>query len=71
MGTLKASDKLVFNKKSNEMNFKSFEAIDGSLDDALASLEKRKLEQVQELLEEGKRLISVRLKEISLADEHG
>ena len=71
MGTLKASDKLVFNKKSNEMNFKSFEAVDGSLDDALASLEKRKLEQVQELLEEGKRLISVRLKEILLADEHG
>ena len=71
VGTLKASDKLVFNKKSNEMNFKSFEAVDGSLDDALASLEKRKLEQVQELLEEGKRLISVRLKEILLADEHG
>ena len=53
------------------MNFKSFEAVDGSLDDALASLEKRKLEQVQELQEEGKRLISVRLKEILLADEHG
>ena len=30
---LKASDKLVF-KKSNEMNFKSIEAVDGSLDDA-------------------------------------
>ena len=55
---LKASGKLVFNKKSNKMNFKSFEAVDGSLDDALASLEKRKLEQVQESLEEGKRLIS-------------
>ena len=68
---LKASDKLVFKKKSNEMNFKSFEAVDGSLDDALASLEKRKLEKVQELLEEGKRLISVRMKEISLADKHG
>ena len=40
---LKASNKLVFNKKSNEMNFKSFEAVDGSLDDAWASLEKRKL----------------------------
>ena len=68
---LKASDKLVFKKKSNEMNFKSFEAVDGSLDDALASLEKRKLEKVQELLKEGKRLISVRMKEISLADKHG
>ena len=53
------------------MNFKSFEAVDGSLDDALASLEKRKHEQVQESLEEGKRLISVRMKEILLADEHG
>ena len=48
---LKASDKLVFNKKSNEMNFKSCEAVDGSLDDAWASLEKRKLEKVQESLE--------------------
>ena len=57
---LKASDKLVFNKKSNEMNFESFEA--------LASLEKRKLEQGQESLEEGKRLDSVRMKEILLAD---
>ena len=46
MKKLKASDKLVFNKKSNEMNFKSFEAVRGSLDDAWASLEKRKLEQV-------------------------
>ena len=54
---LKASDKLVFNKKSNEMNFKIFEAVDGSLDDAWASLERRKLEQIQESLEEGKRLI--------------
>ena len=69
--TLEASDKLVFNKKSNEMNFKSFEAVDGSLDDALTSLEKRKLEQVQESLEEGKRLIRVRMKEILRADEHG
>ena len=43
---LKASDKLVFKKKWNEMNFKSFETVDGSLDDAWASLEKRKLEQV-------------------------
>ena len=43
MKKLKARDKLVFNKKSNEMNFKSFEAVDGSLDDAWASLEKRKL----------------------------
>ena len=57
--------------KSNEMNFKSFEAVDGSLDDAWASLEKRKLEQVQESLKEGKRLISVRMKEIPLADKHG
>ena len=55
---LKASDKLVFNKKSNEINFKSFEAVDRSLDDAWASLEKRKLDKVQESLEEGKRLIS-------------
>ena len=53
------------------MNFKSFEAVDESLDDAWASLEKRKLEQVQESLEEGKRLISVRMKEITLADKHG
>ena len=68
---LKASDKLVFNKKSNAMNFKSFEAVDRSLDDALASLEKRKLEQVQESLEEGKRLISVKMKEILLEDKHG
>ena len=43
MKKLKARDKLVFNKKANEMNFKSFEAVDGSLDDAWASLEKRKL----------------------------
>ena len=55
MKKLEASDKLVFNKKSKEMNFESFEAVDGSLHDAWASLEKRKLEQVQELLEEGKR----------------
>ena len=53
------------------MNFKSFEAVDGSPDDAWASLEKSKLEQVQESLEEGKRLISVRMKEIPLADKHG
>ena len=53
------------------MNFKSFEAVDGSLHDAWASLEKRNLEQVQESLEEGKRLISVRMKEIPLADKHG
>ena len=52
------------------MNFKSFEAVDGSLDDALTSLEKRKLEQVQESLEEGKRLIRVRMKEILRAEEH-
>ena len=68
---LEASDKLVFNKKSNEMDFKSFGAVDGSLDGALASLEKRKLEQVQESLEEGKRLISVKMKEILLEDKHG
>ena len=43
MKKLKASDKLVFNKKSKEMNFKTFEAVDGSLHDAWASLEKRKL----------------------------
>ena len=43
MKKLKARDKLVFNKKSNEINFKSFEAVDGSLDDAWASLERRKL----------------------------
>ena len=53
------------------MNFKSFEAVDGSLDDAWASLEKRKLKQVQESLAEGKRLISERMKEIPLADKHG
>ena len=70
MKKLKASEKLVFNKKSNEMNFKSFEAVDGSLDDAWASLEKRKLEQVQKSLEEGKRLISIRMKEMLLADKH-
>ena len=70
-GKFKASGKLVFNKKSNEMNFKSFEAVDGSLNDAWASLEKRKLKQVQESLEESKRLISVRMKEIPLADKHG
>ena len=58
MKKLKASDKLVFNKKSNEINFKSFEAVDRSLDDAWATLEKRKLDKVQESLEEGKRLIS-------------
>ena len=68
---LKANDKLVFNGKSNEMNFKSFGAVDGSLNDAWASLEKRNLEQVQESLEEGKRLISERMKEIPLADKHG
>ena len=44
------------------MNFKSFEDVDGSLDDTLACLEKRKLEQVQESLEEGKRLIGVKMK---------
>ena len=65
MKKLKASDKLVFNKKSNKMNFKSFEALDGSLDDAWATLEKRKLEQVQVSL------ISERMKEILLADKHG
>ena len=52
------------------MNFKSFEAVGASPDDAWASLEKSKLEQVQESLEEGKRLISVRMKEIPLADKH-
>ena len=54
----------------SQTNFKTFEAVDGSLDDAWASLEKRNLEQVQESLEEGKRLISERMKEI-LADKHG
>ena len=39
---LKASDKLVFNQKSNEMNFKSFEAVDGSLDDAWAKFREEK-----------------------------
>ena len=34
----------------------------------MASLEKRKLEQGRESLEEGKRLNSVRMKEILLAD---
>ena len=53
------------------MNFKSFEDVEGSPDDAWASLEKRKLGQDQESLEEGKRLISERLKEILLADKHG
>ena len=53
------------------MNIKSFEAVDGLLDDAWASLENRKLEQVQESLEEGKRLISVRMKEIPLANKYG
>ena len=53
------------------MNFKSFEAVGGSLDDAWDSLEKRKLEQVQESLEEGKRLISVRMKEIPLTNKCG
>ena len=62
---------MVFNNKSNEINFKSLEAVDGSRDDAWASLENRKLEQVQESLEEGKRLISVRMKEIPLANKHG
>ena len=68
---LKASDKLVFKKKSNEMSFKSLQAVESSLHDAMASLENRKLEKVQESLEEGKRLISVRTKEILLADKHG
>ena len=71
MKKLEVSGKLVCNKKSNEMNFKSFGAVDGSLDDAWASLEKRNLEQVQESLEEGKRLISERMKEIPQADKHG
>ena len=62
---------MVFNNKSNEINFKSLEAVDGSRDDAWASLENRKLEQVQESLEEGKRLFSVRMKEIPLANKHG
>ena len=53
------------------MNIKSFKAVDGLLDDAWASLENRKLEQVQESLEEGKRLISVRMKEIPLANKYG
>mgnify|MGYP001798854047 CR=1 FL=1 len=39
---LKASDKLIFKRKSNELNFKAFESVDASLDDALSNLEKRK-----------------------------
>ena len=52
------------------MNFNSFQAVEGSLDDAMASLENRKLEHLQESLEEGKRLISVRTKDNLLAGKH-
>ena len=67
---LKASDKLIFKRKSNELNFKAFESVDASLDDALSNL-KRKLEQVEESIQEGKRFINARVKEILLADRHG
>ena len=68
---LKASDKLIFKRKFNELNFKAFESVDASLDDALSNLEKRKLEQVEESIQEGKRFISARVKEILSVDRHG
>ena len=67
---LKSSERPVFKRKGNELNFKHEEAVETVLDDALSDLERNKLQKVKETLKQGKLMVVARKREIILADKH-
>ena len=65
---LKTKERHAFKRKGNEQNFKHGEAVEAVLGEAMSSLERNNLQQVEETLEQGKVLALARKMEIVLAD---
>ena len=65
------SSRHQFKSKGNEEQFRHSEKVAAHVDTAIRGLEAGKIFQVREALEEGKNLISTRMKHIVLADMHG